>query len=50
MKHKNYREILNNLKDIVIAIQNMEEQLTFRISDITVFHFMRHIFHNLYFQ
>jgi hypothetical protein len=48
--HPKYREILQNIYEIASLISETYNKLIGKVADITVFHFMRRIFSNLYFQ
>lgn len=45
-----YREMLTNIKDIVEAVLANEDKIVKRVANITVHHFFRKLFDNLYFQ
>jgi hypothetical protein len=48
--HPTHREILQNIYDIASLISETYKKLITKVADITVFHFMRRIFSNLYYQ
>jgi hypothetical protein len=48
--HPTHRDILQNIYEIASLISETYNKLICKAADITVFHFMRRIFLNLYFQ
>ena len=48
--HSEYRDILKNIQDIVSVVLSNQDKIVKKVANITVFHFFKKIFDNLYFQ
>jgi len=49
-REKAHKELLNNIYQIASLIVKSEEKLVREMAAITIYHFMRRLFTNLYFQ